>query len=107
MIISFIFCRKNDNATLISSSTFNNLDFFLILMLVNAETLNSQAILSKILPERKCVIDLKGGNRMVLSPGCKPDVLATSLHRIPPASVEFFWKYEAWHYLAETTQGFC
>jgi len=44
---------------------------------------------------------------MVPSPGCKPNVVATSLHLIPPASVAFFWKYEAWHYLAGTTHGFC
>ena len=49
----------------------------------------------------------KCGNRMVPSPGCKPDVGATSNHLIPPASVAFFWKYEAWHYLAGTTHGFC
>jgi len=49
----------------------------------------------------------KDGNRMVPSPDCKPDVLATSLHRIPLASVAFFWKYEAWYYLAGITHGFC
>ena len=58
-------------------------------------------------PRESVPLTWKGENRMVPSPDCKPDVVATSLHRIPPASVEFFWKYEAWHYLAGTTRGFC
>ena len=60
-----------------------------------------------ILPKRKCALTWKGGNRMVPSPGYKPDVVATSLHQILTASVAFFWKYEAWHYVAWTTHGFC
>ena len=51
--------------------------------------------------EREC------GIQMVPSPDCKPDMEATSLNRITPASVAFFWKYEAWHYLVWTTHGFC
>ena len=68
---------------------------------------STSTVLSKILLRESVPLTWKGGNRVVLSPGCKPDVLATSLHRIPSASVAFFWKYEAWHYLAGTTHGFC
>ena len=68
---------------------------------------STSAILSKILPQRKCAIDLKRWKSDGEGPGCKLDVVATSLHRIPSASIAFFWKYEAWHYLAGTTHGFC
>ena len=68
---------------------------------------STSTIFSKILPERKCAIDLKRWKSDSAKSGCKPDVVATSLHRIPPASVAFFWKYEAWYYLAGTTHGLC
>ena len=41
------------------------------------------------------------------NPGCKLDVLPTSLNRIHPTYVAFFWMYEVWHYLTGTTHGFC
>jgi len=67
---------------------------------------STSAILSKI-PRESVSLIWKCGNRIEPSPSCKPDVVATLLHRIPPASVTFFWKYEAWHYLTGTTHGFC
>ena len=46
-------------------------------------------------PRESVSLSWKDGNRIVPSPGCKPDVVANSLHRILSAGVAFFWKYEA------------
>jgi len=68
---------------------------------------STSAILSKIFSERKCAIDLKRWNSDSAKPGGKPDMVATSLYRIPPASLVFFWEYEARNYHVGITHGFC